>query len=110
MSDNKICPDGDPTVIDEAYMERFTNDQLAFKAWIGADLVTEILWDEEGADICMQDARHESAHAALALRVLVRRLTGMDPDDLRKAVQQRQLEALVLSPDTEQMPAWGTKQ
>lgn len=110
MSDNKNGPVVDPIVIDEAYMERFTNDQLAYKAWIGTDLVTEILFDEEGADICMQDARHEAAHAAVALRVLVRRLTGMDPDELRKAVQQRQLETLVLSPDTAQMPAWETKQ
>lgn len=100
----------EPTVIDEAYMERFTNDQLAYKAWIGTDLVTEILFDEEGAEACMQDARHESAHAALALRVLVRRMTGMDPDALRTAVQQRQLENLVLCPDTEQLPAWETKQ
>jgi hypothetical protein len=110
MSEKNIQPSAEPTVIDEAYMERFTNDQLAYKAWIGTDLVTEILFDEEGAEICMQDARHESAHAAIALRVLVRRLTGMDPDELRKAVQQRQLETLVLCPDTEQMPAWETKQ
>lgn len=110
MSDNKKSPVTDSIVIDEAYMERFTNDQLAYKAWIGTDLVTEILFDEEVADICMQDARHESAHAAVALRVLVRRLTGMDPDELRKAVQQRQMETLVLSPDTAQMSAWETKQ
>jgi len=110
MSDKNIQPSAEPTVIDEAYMERFTNDQLAYKAWIGTDLVTEILFDEEGAEVCMQDARHESAHAALALRVLVRRLTGMDPDALRTAVQQRQLENLVLCPDTEQLPAWETKQ
>ena len=110
MSENTTNPTTEPTVIDEAYMEQFSNDQLAYKAWIGTDLVTEILFDEEGAEICMQDARHESAHAAIALRVLVRRLTGMDPDELRKAVQQRQLETLVLCPDTEQMPAWETKQ
>lgn len=100
-----------PEVIDEAYMERFDNEQLAYKAWVGTDLVSEILFDEsEGGEVCMQDARHEAAHAALALRVLVRRLSGMDPDALRKAVHQRQLEVLVLKPETEQFPAWETKQ
>ena len=100
-----------PVLIDEAYMEQFTNDQLAYKAWVGTDLVAEILFDEsEGSEACMQDARHEAAHAAVALRVLVRRLTVMDPDALRKAVHQRQLEVLVLEPETEQFPAWETKQ
>ncbi|SEJ50134.1 hypothetical protein [Pseudomonas sp. NFR16] len=98
-------------VINEAYMEQFTNDQLAYKAWVGTDLVAEILFDEaEGVEVLMQDARHEAAHAAIALRVLVRRLTGMDPDALRKAVNQRHLEMLVLQPETEQFPAWETKQ
>lgn len=32
-----------PTVIDEAHMEQFTNDQLAYKAWIGVDMAQEIL-------------------------------------------------------------------
>ncbi|MFK3973748.1 hypothetical protein ACI2KS_23835 [Pseudomonas sp. NPDC087358] len=101
----------EPEVIDEAYMERFTDDQLAYKAWIGADLVQEILFDEqEGVEVCMQDARFEAAHAAMALRVLVRRFTGMDPESLRKAVQQRQMEALVLRPEVEQMSAPETLQ
>lgn len=100
----------EPTVIDEAYMERFTNDQLAYKAWIGADLVREILFDEEGIENCMQDAKFETAHAAMALRVLVRRLTGMNPDELRKAVLQRELEMMVLDPETPQLPAWETVQ
>lgn len=99
------------TVIDEAYMEQFTNDQLAYKAWVGTDLVAEILFDEsEEAEVCMQDARHEAAHAAVALRVLLRRLTGIDPDALRKAVHQRQLEGMVLKPEIEQTPALETLQ
>lgn len=98
------------TVVDEAYMERFSNDQLAYKAWTGSDLVQEILFDEEGVQECLQDAKFEAAHAAMALRVLVRRLTGMDPNVLRKAVDQIRLEALVLEPVTEQLPAWETLQ
>jgi hypothetical protein len=110
MSEKTTSSNIEPTVIDESYMERFTNDQLAYKAWNGADLVQEILFDEEGVDLCMQDAKFEAAHAAMALRVLVRRLTGMDPDSLRKAVLQRQLEVLVLEPETPQLPAWETVQ
>lgn len=110
MTEETANPTTEPTVIDEAYMESFTNDQLAYKAWIGADLVQEILFDEEGLESCMQDARHEAAHAATALRVLVRRLIGMNPDELRKAVQQRQLEVLVLKSETPQFPAWETLQ
>ncbi|MDI3399639.1 hypothetical protein QLG12_15605 [Pseudomonas sp. V88_4] len=110
MSEKTANSITEPTVIDEAYMERFTNDQLAYKAWTGADLMQEILFDEEGIENCMQDAKFEAARAAMALRVLVRRLTGMNPDDLRKAVQQRQLEVLVLEPETPQLPAWETVQ
>ena len=110
MTEKTANPTADPTLIDEAYMERFTNDQLAYKAWTGAVLVQEILFDDEGIEFCMQDAKFEAAHAALALRVLVRRLTGMNPDELQKAVQQRQLEVLVLDPETPQLPAWETVQ
>lgn len=110
MSETIANPTTEPTVIDEAYMERFTNDQLAYKAWIGADLLQEILFDDEGIEFCMQDAKFEVAHAAMALRVLVRRLTGMEPDTLREAVQQRQLELLVLEPEKPQLPAWETLQ
>ncbi|WP_282352911.1 hypothetical protein [Pseudomonas sp. PS01303] len=110
MSEKTAASTTEPTVIDESYMERFTNDQLAYKAWIGADLVQEILFDDEGIEFCMQDAKFEVAHAAMALRVLVRRLTGMEPDALRNAVQQRQLEVLVLEPEKPQLPVWETLQ
>lgn len=94
MSQNKTPLSTDPTVIDYAHMEQFTNDQLAYKAWIGADLVQEILFDDEACEDSLHDAKFEMAHACMALRVLVRRLTGMDADILRQAVLQRQLEAL----------------
>lgn len=99
------------TVIDEAHMEQFTDDQLAYKAWIGADMVQEILFAEEGDESdLMHEAKFEVAHACMALRVLVRRLTGMDADTLRHAVLQRHLEALVLCPEVEQYPAGETLQ
>ena len=46
----------------------------------------------------------------MALRVLVRRLTGMDAETLREAVMQRQIEVMVLDEETEQFPAWETLQ
>jgi len=100
-----------PTVIDEAHMEQFTNDQLAYKAWIGADLVQEIMFSEDGEEPdLMHEARFEVAHACMALRVLVRRLTGMNADTLRQAVLQRELEAPVLCPEVAQFPAGETLQ
>lgn len=99
-----------PTVIDEAYMEQFTNDQLAYKAWIGTDMAQEILFDDEACEDSLHDAKFEVAHACMALRVLVRRLTGMNADTLRQAIFQRQLEALVLHADVDQFPAVETLQ
>lgn len=99
-----------PTVIDEAHMDQFSNDQLAYKAWIGADLVTEILFDDAACDDAISDAKFEAAHATMALRVLVRRLTGMDADALRAAVMQRQLEVYVLVEDEDANPAGETLQ
>ena len=97
------------TVIDEAHMEQFTNDQLAYKAWDAVDTAQEILFDDpHPADL--HDAKFEVAHACIALRVLVRRLIGMDADGLRQAVLQRQFEALMLCPEIEQFPAWKTLQ
>lgn len=103
-------PSTAPTVIDEAYMEQFPNDVLAYKAWIGVDLVQDILFSDEECEGSMHDAKFETAHAAMALRVLVRRLTGMDVDALRQAALQRHLELFVLSDEVEQLPAWETRQ
>ncbi|WP_161893238.1 hypothetical protein [Pseudomonas juntendi] len=97
-------------VIDEAYMEQFSDDQLAYKAWTGVDLVEEVLLNDEFCASCMHDAKIEAVHACLALRVLVRRLCGSDPEALRKAVLQRYLEQNTLDEEVEQMPAWRTLQ
>ncbi|WPN21837.1 hypothetical protein [Pseudomonas marginalis] len=99
-----------PTVIDEAHMEQFTNDQLAYKAWIGVDMAQEILFDDDACEDSLHDAKFQVAFACMALRVLVHRLTAMDADTLRQAVLQRQLEALVLCPEVEQFPAGETLQ
>jgi methylphosphotriester-DNA--protein-cysteine methyltransferase len=98
------------TVIDEVHMEQFTNDQLAYKAWVGTDNAQEILFTDDADADCLQDAKYEVAFACTALRVLVRRLTGMAPEALAEAIRQRNLEALILKPEIEQFPAWGTKQ
>ncbi|MDF3134488.1 hypothetical protein [Pseudomonas extremaustralis] len=91
-------------------MEQFTNDQLAYKAWIGTDMAQEILFDDEACEDSLHDAKFEVAQACMALRVLVRRLTGMNADTLRQAILQRQLEALVLRADVDQLPAVETLQ
>jgi hypothetical protein len=104
----------EPTVVDEAYMERFADDVLAYKAWEGADLAQEILFDGESDADSLSDAKCEVAHAAMALRVLVRRMTGMEPDELRKAIIERRLEHVMRldddAPVTAQPPAWETLQ
>lgn len=90
MSDESISG---ATVIDEAYMDKFTNDQLAYKAWAGSSVAVDILFDDElrHSEDCVNDARFEVACAQMALRVLVRRLTGMDADVLRKAIQANRI-------------------
>lgn len=105
-----VFPGGPVTVIDEAHVEQFTNDQLAYKAWMSADMVQEVLFDDGVCVDSLHEAKLEVAYACMALRVLVRRLTGMNADTLRQAVLQRQLEALVLRPEVEQFPAGETLQ
>lgn len=88
MSDNVIPLFGqkptDPVVINEAYFESWTNEQLAYRAWYGCDLAEEILFDEESCDDSRGDARFEVLMAQYALRVLVRRLTGVAATDIRE--------------------------
>ena len=110
MSQNKTPLSTDPTVIDDEHMEQFTNDQLAYKAWIGVDLAQEILFDDGACVDSLHDAKFEVAHACVALRALVRRLTGMDAEVLRKEVLQLRLEVLVLEPGIDQFPAVETLQ
>lgn len=110
MSENQTLQSPESTVIDDAHMEQFTNDQLAYKAWIGVDLAQEILFDDVACEGSLHDAKFEVAHACVALRVLLRRLTGMDAEALRKAVMHVRLQKLVLVPDVEQLPAWETVQ
>lgn len=104
----------EPTVIDEAYMERFADDELVYKAWEGADLAQEILFDEASDADSLSDAKCEVAQAVMALQVLVRRMTGMDADELRKAIFERRLEHVMRldgdAPVTTQLPDGETLQ
>lgn len=110
MTEKDQTTDSSATLIDEAYMEQFTNDQLAYKAWCGTDVVKDILFDDDASLSCMADARFEIASADLALRVLIRRLIGMAPEAIRKAVHQRTMASIVLKPEKDQLPAWETLQ
>ncbi|EEB61262.1 MULTISPECIES: hypothetical protein [Pseudomonas syringae group] len=87
-------PEKKATVIDEAYMEKFTNDQLAYKAWAGSSVAVDILFDDElrMVEDCVNDARFEVACSQMALRVLVRRLTGMDASVLREAINTNRID------------------
>lgn len=110
MTEENRNLDSTAVVIDEAHMEQFSNDELAYKAWCGTDLAKDILFDEEATRDCMADAKFEVAHADIALRVLVRRLIGMKPEDIRQALLQRLVASTQLRPDKEQLEAWETKQ
>lgn len=99
-----------PTVIDEAYMEQFDNEQLAYMSWANTDLAQEILFDDEACADCMHDAKFEVAHACIALRVLVRRLIGMDAKTIQEELFQRQLALLNTNKTEWTMPAWETLQ
>lgn len=74
-----------PTVIDEAYMEQFSNDQLAFMAWDKSEFSLSVYVDEDESKCpdCVSDARFELVNAVLASRVLIRRLTGIEPQSIR---------------------------
>lgn len=74
-----------PTVIDDAYMEQFSNDQLAFMAWDKSDFSLSVYLDEEESKCpeCVSDARFELMTAVLASKVLIRRLTGIEPNSIR---------------------------
>jgi len=74
-----------PTAIDDAYMEQFTNDQLAYMAWDKSEFSLGVYLDEEESkcEDCTNDARFELMTAVLASKALIRRLTGVDPKTIR---------------------------
>lgn len=63
----------------EAYFEQFGNDQLAFFAWRLHDDYIDVLFDEENLLDNIHEAACSFAEASIALRVLTRRLIGMEP-------------------------------
>ncbi|WP_454833259.1 hypothetical protein [Pseudomonas veronii] len=78
-------PKNQATMIDDAYMEQFTNDQLAFMAWDKSDFAMSVYLDSEESKCpdCTSDARFELMTAVLASKVLIRRLTGINPQSIR---------------------------
>ena len=98
MTDNVIPLFGsrptDPVVINEAYFEPLDNDQLAYRAWCHCDLAEEIFFSDEAEEDSLRDARFEVLMAQWALRVLVRRMTGVPALELREQVSQAYLRSL----------------
>ncbi|MFK0086398.1 hypothetical protein ACIQUS_03780 [Pseudomonas sp. NPDC090755] len=103
MTDNVIPLFGrkptDPVVINEAYFEPLTNDQLAYRAWNHCDLAEEIFFSDEAEEDSLREAKFEVLMAQWALRVLVRRLTGFPALELREQVNKAFLERLAIDPD-----------
>lgn len=102
MTDNVIPMFGrkptDPVVINEAYFDTLTNDQLAYRAWAHCDLAEEIFFSDEAEEDSLREAKFEVLMAQWALRVLVRRLTGFPALELREQVNQAFLERLAIDP------------
>jgi len=84
---------GSTKVINEAYMEQFSNDQLAYMAWELADTTQEYFMAEDSKDFTFSEVAFDAFQAALALRVLARRLTGMDPKTIQAELHKRFLAA-----------------
>lgn len=94
-----------PTVIDEAYMEQFSNDQLAFMAWDKSEFSLSVYLDPEESKCegCTGDALFELITAVLASKVLIRRLSGVDPQSIRESAISKILQG-------SRFPQWETLQ
>ena len=94
-----------PTVIDEAYMEQFSNDQLAFMAWDKSEFSLSVYLDPEESkcEDCTGDALFELITAVLASKVLIRRLAGVDPQSIRGSAISKILQG-------NRFPQWETLQ
>lgn len=94
-----------PTLIDEAYMEQFSNDQLAFMAWDKSEFSLSVYLDPEESKCegCTGDALFELITAVLASKVLIRRLAGVDPQSIRESAIRKILQG-------SRIPQWETLQ
>lgn len=94
-----------PPIIEErneAYFEQFGNDQLAFFAWRTHDDYVEHLFDDESLKLIAHEAACSLAEASIALRVLARRLIGMDPSYAKSKVDHMNMVSYGLAkPDGE---------
>jgi len=77
-----------PTVIvmDEAYFEQYSDDQLLFKAASACDLATDVLFDESTGEDEASDARFEVHAAFMCLKVLLKRRFGQTYEQVKGAV------------------------
>ena len=102
MSDK---PSTKPTVIDDAYMEQFSDDELAYMAWNKSEFALGVFADPEESkcEDCVSDARFELMTSVLATKALVRRYTGIDPQAIRDRAFNRILRA-------DCFPQWETMQ
>ncbi|SEI23635.1 hypothetical protein [Pseudomonas asplenii] len=94
-----------PQIIEErneAYFEQFGNDQLAFFAWRLHDDYLECLFDEENLRDNIHEAACSFAEASIALRVLTRRLIGVEPSYAKSKVDHMHMVSYGLAkPDGE---------
>lgn len=87
---------------DEAYFEQFGNDQLAFFAWRLHDDYVECLFDDESLKFNLHEVACSLSEASIALRVLTRRLIGMEPSYAKSKVDHMRLVSYGLAkPDGE---------
>lgn len=93
------------TMIDDAYMEQFSNDQLAFMAWDKSEFSLSVYLDPEESKCegCTGDALFELITAVLASKVLIRRLAGVDPQSIRESAISKILQG-------SRFPQWETLQ
>jgi uncharacterized membrane protein YpjA len=73
-------------VRDDKYFEQFSNDQLAFFAWRMHDDYVDGLFDEEAIKFNLHETACQLTEATIALRVLTRRLIGMEPSFAKSKV------------------------
>jgi len=101
---NSTTPESPPVIEkrDEAYFEKFENDQLAFFAWRLHDDYVECLFDEEILEYNRHEVACSLAEASIALYVLTRRLIGMDPSYAKGKVNHMHMVSYGLAkPDGE---------
>lgn len=98
---NTQTPQG-VVVQDEAYFERFSDDCLAFFVWSLMDDYLDVLFEQEHLKENIHEAACSFSTASIAMRVLTRRLIGMEPAIAKSRVNQMMMISYGLAkPDGE---------